>query len=208
MTFDPFVKFRHPEVAERQIDTLIGLCKGVVADGVVNQDEAEFLRDWLAANEVTVSSNPVTYALLKRVNGMLRDDHLDAEESGELLATLRTFAGERPGQGEFMPSTDLPLDSPPPPIVFEAHSFMCTGTFAFGTREQCKQEITGRGGAYAKSVRRDLDYLVLGSYVTPSWIHESFGRKIEKAMEWRDVRGMSLAIVSEEQWLTDGRITC
>ena len=57
-------------------------------------------------------------------------------------------------------------------------------------------------------MRRDLDYLVLGSYVTPSWIHESFGRKIEKAMEWRDVRGMSLAIVSEEQWLTDGRITC
>ena len=78
---------------------------------------------------------------------MLRDDHLDAEESAELLATLRTFAGERPGQGEFMPPTDLPLDSPPPPIVFEAHSFMCTGTFAFGTREECKQEITDRGGA-------------------------------------------------------------
>ena len=208
MTFDPFVKFRHPEVAERQIDTLIGLCKGVVADGVVNQDEAEFLRDWLAANEVTVSSNPVTYALLERINGMLRDDHLDAEESSELLGTLRSFTGERPARGEFIPSTDLPLDHPPPPILFEGRSFMCTGTFAFGTRERCKQEITDRGGAYAKSVRRDLDYLVLGSYVTPSWIHESFGRKIEKAMEWRDVRGMPLAIVSEEQWLTDGRISC
>ena len=208
VTFDPFVKFRQPAIAERQIDTLIGLCKGVVADGVVNQDEAEFLRDWLAANEITVRSNPVTYALLERIDGVLRDDHLDPEESAELLETLHAFTGERPAQGEFLPSTDLPLDSPPPAIVFDGRSFMCTGTFAFGTREQCKQQITDRGGTYAKSVRRDLDYLVLGSYVTPSWIHESFGRKIEKAMEWRDVRGMSLAIVSEDQWLKEGRISC
>ena len=208
VTFDPFVKFRQPQIAERQIDTLIGLCKGVVADGVVNQGEAEFLRDWLAANEITVRSNPVTFALLERIDGMLRDDHLDAEESAELLHALRTFTGETPGRGEFIPSSGLPLDDPAPRVMFEGRSFMCTGTFAFGTREQCKQQIAERGGTNAKSVRRDLDYLVLGSYVTPSWIHESFGRKIEKAMEWRDERGMSLAIVSEEQWLKDGRISC
>ena len=146
VTFDPFVKFRQPEIAERQIDTLIGLCKGVVADGVVNQVEAEVLRNWLAANEITVRSNPVTYALLERVDGMLRDDHLDAEESAELLHALRTFTGETPARGEFIPSTDLPLDSPAPRIMFEGRSFMCTGTFAFGTREQCKQQITDRGG--------------------------------------------------------------
>lgn len=114
VTFDPFAKVRQPEIAERQIDTLIGLCKGVVADGVVNQDEVELLRDWLVANEITVRSNPVTNALLEPVEGMLRDDHLDTEESNERVSTLGTFTGERPAQDEFMPSTDLALDGPPP----------------------------------------------------------------------------------------------
>ena len=69
-------------------------------------------------------------------------------------------------------------------------------------------EVEKRGGTYAKSVRKDLDYLVLGHYVTPSWKHETFGTKIEKAMIWRDEREMPLAIVSEEAWLKAGEINC
>ena len=46
-----------------------------------------------------------------------------------------------------------------------------------------------------------LDYLVLGVYVTPSWAHEAFGRKIEKAMYYRDERGRDIAIVSERHWM-------
>ena len=40
---DNYVQFRCQEIGQRQVDTLIGLCKGVVADGKVNQAEAEFL---------------------------------------------------------------------------------------------------------------------------------------------------------------------
>lgn len=206
--FDPFVRFRDPQIADRQIDTLIGLCKGIVADETVNQAEAEALHNWLVANEANVRSHPVTYPLLEQVTEMLRDGHLDLNESAELLATLRLFAGEAQGAGEFITSSDLPLDNPPPVIVFKSRSFLCTGTFAFGTRPKCVAEIEKRGGTYAKSVRRDLDYLVLGNYVTPSWKHETFGTKIEKAMMWRDEREMPLAIVSEEAWLKAGEINC
>jgi len=41
--------------------------------------------------------------------------------------------------------------------------------------------------------------------VTDSWIHENFGRKIEKAMKYRD-EGVALAIVSEEHWADAGKI--
>ena len=44
---------------------------------------------------------------------------------------------------------------------------------------------------------------MLGTYVTDSWVHESFGRKIEKAVEYRDA-GVPIVIMSEEQWLEAG----
>ena len=58
------------------------------------------------------------------------------------------------------------------------------------------------GGTNAKGVTKTLNYLVLGTYVTDSWIHESYGRKIEKAMEYRS-GGMPLLIVSEEHWVNE-----
>ena len=37
-------------VTERQVDELIGMCKGILADGVLNAEEAQFLADWLETN--------------------------------------------------------------------------------------------------------------------------------------------------------------
>ena len=75
--------------------------------------------------------------------------------------------------------------------------FCFTGTCATGTRRDCQNVVRNLGGEVANGVTRKLDYLVLGAYVTDSWAHESFGRKIEKAVEYRDVKGTGLAIVSE-----------
>jgi len=49
---------------------------------------------------------------------------------------------------------------------------------------------------------KNLSYLVLKTYVTDSWVHENFGRKIEKAMEYRDA-GVPRAIITEEHWITE-----
>ena len=45
------------------------------------------------------------------------------------------------------------------------------------------------------------NFVVLGTYVTPAWVHQSFGRKIEKAMEYLDQRGTGIQIVHEEDWM-------
>lgn len=44
-----------------------------------------------------------------------------------------------------------------------------------------------------------LDYLVLGPLVTPSWAHTSFGRKIEKAIDYQR-RGCLIEIIDESGW--------
>ena len=131
---------------------------------------------------------------------MLQDGVLDASESKELLATLREFSGEERGRGEFLKPTNLPINTPAPDVVWDGRTFCFTGTFSYGTRRQCSELVRSLGGVVRPTVTMKLDYLVLGAYVTPSWMHETFGRKIEKAVNYRDDKGNPIVILSEDHW--------
>lgn len=196
-----FTRFNQKNIEDRQIDTLIGLSKGLVADGKVVQAEAEFLQTWLVQAQQQ-SDHPVILNLLEKVEVMLEDGVLDDEESVELLEILRLINGENSELGEMAKTTALPINEPLPSLNFEGNSFLFTGTCAFGTRKQCQAAIESLGGVSAKGVTKSLNYLVLGTYVTDSWAHETFGRKIEKAMEYRD-NGVPLVIVTEEHWANE-----
>ena len=102
------LQYRPTQVSERQTDTLIGLAKGLIADGAVDQGEAEFLLNWLANNRFTES--PMIDALLDSVRVMLTDDHLDEQEHKDLYQLLAAFAGNPVTMGELLQSTYLPLD--------------------------------------------------------------------------------------------------
>ncbi|HDZ07865.1 BRCT domain-containing protein [Pseudohongiella sp.] len=195
---DIFTKLNRKNIQDRQIDTLIGLSKGITADGKVAQAEAEFLQSWLVQN--CHSENPLVINLLGKVGAMLQDGVLDDEESAELFALLHSLSGEKSEIGEISKSSRLPICNPAPDIVFPENTFLFTGTCAFGTRRECQNAIEDLGGINLSGVTKSLNFLVLGTYVTDSWAHESFGRKIEKAMAYRD-SGQKISIVSEEHWL-------
>ncbi len=197
---DIFTRFNRKDIQDRQIDTLIGLSKGITADGKVVQAEAEFLQTWLIQN--SHSQNPIILNLLTKVSDMLQDGILDKDESTELLNILHLITGEKSKLGELSKSSTLPISSPIPDIKFIGKNFLFTGTCAFGTRKQCQDAIEELGGSHLNKVTKKLDYLILGTYVTDSWAHETFGRKIEKAMEYRDL-GIPIAIITEEHWITE-----
>ena len=200
---DIFLKFNNRSIQDRQIDTLIGLSKGLVADDSVNQSEAEFLLTWLEQNQY--ASNPIIINLLNKISGMLDDGVLDSEESSELLSCLRLISGEKSELGEVAKSSKLPICQPEPIINFEGKSFLFTGTCAFGVRRECEAEVSKLGGKVIKNVTQKLDYLILGTYVTNSWAHENFGRKIDKAMEYRE-SGLPLHIITEKHWLEQSNL--
>ena len=52
----------------RQVDELIGLARGLIADGSINQAEVEFLEKWLVTN-LSVSRQPLIATLYDRVPG-------------------------------------------------------------------------------------------------------------------------------------------
>lgn len=204
-TIDIFTQFNRKNIQDRQIDTLIGLSKGVLADGNINQAEAEFLMGWLVQNR-QASDNPIIVNLLQKVSAMLEDGVLDKEESEELFGILRKISGDQSVVGELAKTSSLPVNEPLPEINFEGAAFLFTGTCAFGTRKQCNEATQSLGGVIAKGVNKNLNYLVLGTYVTDSWVHETFGRKIEKAVEYRD-SGVPIVILTEEHWALSGKLT-
>ena len=190
--------FNRARIDDRQINELIGLAHGIIADGKVNQAEAKHLQKWLAANS-EVSGNPVVGTLFLRVDEMLRDGHLGANESSELLETLTRFAGGDFELGEMLKSTDLPLDDPQPVPIFQERRFCFTGTFAYGSRSDCSRAIESRGGAREERPTRNTNYLVVGAYATDSWAHSAWGRKVEKVLDLRE-KGTTIAIIGESHW--------
>lgn len=186
-----------PRISSRQIDELIGIARGIAADGALNQLEVEFLQKWLAAN-ASISDQPVVRTLYGRISEVLSDGVLDGEECAELLETLNSFSNRDFELGEVLKATTLPLCRPAPELTFPGQTYCFTGTFNYGQRKHCENAVEDRGGSCSGLTQR-TDVLVIGVYATESWKHSAFGNKIVKASEWRDA-GLSISIVSEEHW--------
>ena len=196
--FKEDVRFNSRRINERNIDELIGMSRMIIADGKVDQIEAEALHKTLI-NMGSKYENPIVQNLLNRVTDMLQDNYLDEKESLELLEILTRFTGDDFDAGELTKSTSLPLDEPEPKVVIKGSNFCFTGTFMFGARKDCKRAVENAGG-FEVSLKKATDYLVIGNYATDSWIHSSYGRKIEKAMEMKQ-KGHHIKIISESHWV-------
>ncbi|WP_034657852.1 BRCT domain-containing protein [Chelativorans sp. J32] len=188
----------HERLSGRQIDELIGLARGLAADGKINQQEVEFLQKWLAAH-LHISGQPLIHTLYRRINEILADGIVDEDEKIELLDTLNRFSNRDFELGETLKSSTLPLCNPAPHIEFEGQRFCFTGTFNYGQRKDCERAVEERGGVPG-SITQKTNYLVIGVYATDSWKHSAFGNKILKAAEFRDA-GHPVRIVSEEHWV-------
>jgi NAD-dependent DNA ligase len=185
-------------VASRQIDELIGLSRGLAADGLINQAEVEFLQKWLVAN-ADISDQPLIRTLYAQVDGILSDGIADPEECADLLTTLTALSASDFELGEVLKPTTLPLCDPSPTLTFPGRSYCFTGTFSYGRRQDCEAAVVARGGATG-SLTMKTSVLVIGAYATDSWKHSSFGNKILKAVDMRD-SGVPISIVSEKHWV-------
>ncbi len=196
----PVARFNRSRLTDRAIDELVGLCKGVLADGVVDENEAKFLANWMQANREARDRWPAN-VLFPRIREMLEDDVLDADEQAELLDLIidATGGGLAPTPEDGSMSTALPVCAPAPEIEFEGFTFCMTGKFASGTRKECQAQVVALGGSCKGAPSRAVDYLVIGTIGSTDWIHSTHGRKIERAVQLRE-EGSGIHIVAEEHW--------
>lgn len=186
-------------IIKRDIDQLLGICEFALQDGHIDHGEAQAILAWLSNHRACLDTWPANI-LFDRLRVMLADGSLDTDEQGELLSLVMNIARPRTGQGDIRP-TSLPIDQPPPSIIFDSRSFCFTGVFDFGSRAACQAAIAERGGIAANGITKKLHYLVIGNIGSEVWKHTSFGTKIAKAVEYRDA-GAKLCIISEDHWVT------
>lgn len=196
----PLIKaLRQGAVADRNVDELIGIIKGVLFDGVLAGEEATNLLRWLECNRTTLDTWPAS-VIYPRLRDALADGHLGAEEEAELLELLLTTVGNPiPTAAAASDATSLPLTKPAPPIAFDHSSFCVTGHFASGSRNWVFEQISQRGGEIKSGVSARLDYLVIGELGSRDWKHSTHGTKILKAVQLVE-DGAPIAIVSEQHW--------
>jgi NAD-dependent DNA ligase len=180
-------------ISERQRDELVGLARGLCADGVINEAEVDFLQKWLVAN-LSISSEPMINRLYERVEDILSDGAASADECAGLLTTLNAFSDTDFALGEMMKSSTLPLCCPAPELKFHGRLYCFTGKF--GDRPKFEEAVAQRGGRVS-SLTQNTDVLVIGTYATESWKHSNEGNKIIRAVEMRE-SGHPIAIISQD----------
>lgn len=191
--------FNRGRRTERDLSELLGLAKGVLADGVVSAQEAELIRVWVENHGDAAARWPIN-ALHDRLARIFQDGRVDEEERTELAELLTALVGGEAGIiGGADAATDLPIDTPPPVIAWPDSVFVFTGKFAFGPRTECERSAARLGGRCESHVTRRTNYLVIGTFGSRDWAQTSFGRKIEAAVRLR-MEGHPLAIVSEDYW--------
>jgi hypothetical protein len=185
----------------RNLDELVGLVKGILADGLVCKAECEVLANWCTANGDETGTWPIG-PIVGLLAHIYEDGIVTPQELDNLRFLLTDLVGEvgeartPPAQVGCIPSTALPLSRPAPKVVFYQKVFVFTGKFASGTRNDCFKQTMLRGGICENTITRRVDYLVIGSMGSRDWIHSPWGRKIELAMELQ--KSKPISIISEE----------
>ncbi len=186
---------------KKATEHLLGVCAGLVADSNINASEVHYLRTWLSDNRELVDEWPGR-VIAKRLDIILDDGFITSCECTDLLDTLNEILrSDFTATGSPAPeSPALPIDDDPS-IFFSNMSFCMTGRFLWGTRASCERAILGLNGIVTDGITQSLDYLVIGTLIEPQWAHTTYGRKIEKAMKYKD-DGHDITIVSERQWVS------
>lgn len=204
----------------RSLDKLLGICEFALMDGALEPDEANDILKWLDQNKHCLGVWPAS-VLYDRLTLSLQDGQLSEDEQSDLIGLIagivkkdaargneqrkalhktgHRLPGELKADEYISQSVVSPFNQPEPEIQFDGKTFVLTGIFDFGTREECSIAIEQLGGIVNPRITKNLDYLVVGNVANDQWRFVGFGNKIMKACEYRD-SGNPLVIVSENHW--------
>lgn len=184
----------------KAIEHLLGMVEGMIADNHLHDLEVKMLSTWIASNPEACTTWPASVIAYK-VQDVLADGVITSAERTHLLGALTALIGN-----DFAETGSASAEVSPLPIddcvtVELRNSGVClTGEFIFGTRAACERLTLKAGGMPFDTVSKKVDILVVGTRVSPDWVHTSFGRKIQRAAELQD-EGHPIEIISERRWL-------
>lgn len=177
---------------------LQGFLQGILADGIIKKSELVSLSEWVDEKKHLRSCWP--YDELESVIAyVLQDGIIDDQEHAALLDLFGEFVGDttRKAVGSLDRDTSVSgVCAFDPEIKFTDKNFCFTGKSDRGTRSELQLKVNDLGGVFQKDVTKKADYLIVGAAGNPCWAYACYGRKIEKAIDFRR-KGQKLLIVHE-----------
>ena len=193
-------RLRERERVEHGLSEMIGLVRGVLADGFVSSDEAEHLAKWAREHPEVAVRWPANL-LARRLEQIFHDGRVDSRERKHLASLLGQLAENPAGLSDvFTLATDLPISRPEPEIVFEGSTFVFAGEMAYGPTRACEREVEELGGICERTISRRTDFVVIGSISAQDWCQTGFGELVDEVVQHR-ARGAEIAVISEEHWV-------
>jgi len=183
------------------LQTLQGLCHGILSDGILKEKEIVDLNEWLLKNEHL--SNHYPYDELRSlIMSILSDNKVDEEEKLVLKAFFKEFVKLEDEKINAQINEETAgvsisgLCTSEPNVTFENKTFCVTGKLQRYERKEVQDKIKKLGGIPVDSVTMKTDYLIVGDSGNPAWAFSCYGRKVEKAITMRK-EGHTIMIIHE-----------
>lgn len=187
------------------LQTLQGICHGILADGIINEKEINDLDEWLEQNSHLSTYYPYD-EIRSLILSIVSDGIIEEEEILVLKAYLNQFVNienkEIARQIE-LETADINISghcTSDPNIDFDGKTFCVTGVLKSGKRSELESLIVDLGGIPTKSVTKNTDYLIVGDNGNQAWAFACYGRKVEKALEMRK-DGHQICLVHEYDFM-------
>lgn len=179
---------------------LLGLARGVLADGVVNEAEARALHDWVEWHPEAMGRWPVSI-LARRLERIFRDGVVDPEERDDLAELLRRILEGTPGPPMRVHSpAELPLDPVAPVVTFQGRTFTFVGRFASGSTASRTRRVVALGGTVEPEVTSRTDTVVVGAFTGDDAREGPVAEGLARAARLRTEGGRP-SIITEEHWM-------
>lgn len=183
------------------LQTLQGICHGILADGIINEKEVRDLEGWLEQNSHLSTYYPYD-EIRSLILSIVSDGIIEEEEILVLKAYLNQFVNienQEIAKQIDAETADINISghcTSDPNIDFDGKTFCVTGVLKSGARAELENLISDLGGIPTKSVTKKTDYLIVGDNGNQSWAFACYGRKVEKALEMRKA-GHQICLVHE-----------
>ena len=187
------------------LQTLQGICHGILADGIINETEVFDLEKWLEENTHLNSYYPYD-EIRSLILSIVSDGKIDEEEKLVLKAYLNQFVNienkEISNQIE-KDTFDVNITghcTSNPDVYIDGKTFCVTGILKSGNRKEIENMISDLGGIPTKTVTKKTDYLIVGDNGNQAWAFACYGRKVEKALRLRK-NGHTICLIHEYDFM-------
>lgn len=182
---------------------LSGLVHGIMADGVITDEEILKLKNWISTNDYLSGSYPFD-EIESLLMSILADGKVTDDERNMLKAFLSNFIDltvsynlNEPEMAALREKYSIGgICAICQEIDFEDNVFCFTGQSSRAKRSDIAEIVQAHGGRFGNSVTGKTRYLIVGNEGNPCWAFSCYGRKIEEAVARRK-NGQVLTIVNE-----------